>query len=68
MQKYQYHFVRIEAAFGGRAKFDEYQEVITNRAAQGWRFVSAVVPPEVMTSSGFAYVDLVFEEERSREG
>jgi hypothetical protein len=32
-----------------------------DRARSGWRFVAAVTPPEIMTTSGAAYLDLVFE-------
>lgn len=63
-QRYRYEFERViagRAAMGG-FKFDAYREKVLERAAAGWRFVSAVVPPEFMTlGGGRAYVDLVFE-------
>ncbi|MBS3967601.1 MAG: DUF4177 domain-containing protein [Truepera sp.] len=61
MQRFEYDYVRIEPQRGGDSRFDRYRDVVTQRAAEGWRFVTAIVPPEIMTSSGRAYLDLVFE-------
>ncbi len=63
-QQYQYEFERILVGriAVGSFKFDAYREKILERAAAGWRFVSAVTPPEIMTlGGGRAYLDLVFE-------
>ncbi|MBS3932921.1 MAG: DUF4177 domain-containing protein [Truepera sp.] len=61
MQRFEYNYVRIESQRGGDGRFDRYRDVVAQRAAEGWRFVTAIVPPEVMTTSGRAYLDLVFE-------
>lgn len=63
-QQYRYEFERILVgrAAVGSVKFDAYREKTLERAANGWRFVSAVTPPEIMTlGGGRAYLDLVFE-------
>lgn len=60
-RRYTYSYVRVQASGGGSARFDSYREEIDERAAKGWRFVTAVTPPEAMTTSGAAYLDLVFE-------
>lgn len=63
-QRYKYEFERVVAPrFAiGAFKFNAYQEKIMERAVAGWRFVTAVVPPEFMTpGGGRAYLDLVFE-------
>lgn len=59
--KYKYEFVRVAARGRGASKFDAYRQEILDRARAGWRFVAAVTPPEIMTTSGAVYLDLVFE-------
>jgi len=53
--------LRIEPQRGSDGRFDRCRDVVTQRAAEGWRSVTAIVPPEIMTTSGRAYLDLVFE-------
>ena len=61
-RNFRYEFVRVASSgFAGSTKFDSYREEIRKRAEAGWRFVAAVTPPEIMTTSGKAYLDLVFE-------
>jgi hypothetical protein len=59
--RFKYEFVRVAARGRGATKFDSYRQEIMDRARSGWRFVAAVTPPEIMTTSGAAYLDLVFE-------
>lgn len=59
--RFSYEFVRISARGRGAVKFDAYRQEIVDRASAGWRFVTAITPPEMMTTSGAAYFDLVFE-------
>jgi len=59
--RFEYAYVRVRARGRGAAKFDAYRQEIDDRARAGWRFVAAITPPEMMTTSGAAYLDLVFE-------
>jgi len=59
--RFTYEYVRIPARGHGAARFDAYRQEIAARAEAGWRFVAAITPPEMMTTSGAAYLDLVFE-------
>lgn len=59
-QQFQYDIIGVKPKLLGKSKF-EYAEIIHQKAAEGWRLVTAIVPPEGFVSSSSIYLDLVFE-------
>jgi hypothetical protein len=65
VQKYKYEFVRVDYTFLAKNRMAPYREEVERRAADGWRFVTSVLPPDFMTGGKF---ELVFEKEVSEAG
>ena len=63
-QKYEYQFVRLgEGLFGvRRSAREQYQQVITEYAEQGWRLVQ-VFAPSIAGYGAAKYYELIFERE-----
>ena len=61
-QKYEYKFVRLGKGWFcvKRSAIDQYQQVVTEHAQQGWRLVQVFAPS--VGSYGLAkYFELIFE-------
>ena len=59
--KYEYEFIRLDpkGVFSRRPK-EDYQVIIREKAAEGWRLVTVVTPPS--ESLGIVgYYELIFE-------
>jgi len=65
VQRYKYEFVQVGYEFLARSRMAPYREEIERRAADGWRFVTSILPPDFMTGGKF---ELVFEKEVAGEG
>lgn len=66
---YRYEFERVELGDSGWNPFggfgltaEQYREVVNRRAAEGWRFITAV-PLEGRANGMLESIDLVFEKE-----
>lgn len=66
MTKYEYKFVRVEGKKGiftiNVAESSEYQRVIRDNAAKGWRFIQ-IFAPAVEDFGAACNADLIFERE-----
>ncbi|MBT8379069.1 MAG: DUF4177 domain-containing protein [Ignavibacteria bacterium] len=64
MKKYEYEFVRVEGKKGiftiNVAESSEYQRIIREYAAEGWRFVQ-IFAPAVEDFGAACNADLIFE-------
>jgi len=65
MQRYKYEFVQVGYRFLAKNRMAPYREEVERRAADGWRFVTSILPPDFMTVEAF---ELVFEKEVSEAG
>jgi hypothetical protein len=64
-QRYEYEIVRvpIKSKFWSGEITTDYQEVIHERAKEGWR-LSTIFAPAVMSYGGAKVADLIFERPR----
>ena len=61
-QKYEYKFVRLGKGWLGvkRSTIQQYQQIVTEHAQQGWRLVQIFAPS--IAAYGIAkYFELIFE-------
>lgn len=63
---FEYQFIRIDfKRLSGNPK-EDYRDVITQQAADGWRFIQLVAPDFVTSGVGVgSYYELIFERPRS---
>ena len=63
-QKYEYKFVRLGKGWLGvrRSARQDYQQVVTEYAQQGWRLVQ-VFAPSIAAYGVAKYFELIFERE-----
>lgn len=57
---YEYKFVKVELSAWNRTPKENYQEIITKHAGDGWRFVQIFAP----ATSGYgsaSYFEIIFE-------
>jgi hypothetical protein len=61
VNKYEYEFVRLEPkGFLTRRPAEDYQIIIRDKAAEGWRLVTIVTPPSESQGT-VGYYELIFE-------
>ncbi|HSH02966.1 MAG TPA: DUF4177 domain-containing protein [Anaerolineae bacterium] len=61
---YEYEFVKINAStsfFTNTEPADDYQEIVRNYAANGWRFVQMITPSISSNRAQPTHYELVFE-------
>jgi len=57
---YEYKFVKVELSNWNGSPKENYHDIITNHASEGWRFVQLFAPST--RSYGYAaYFELIFE-------
>ena len=62
MIKYKYEFVRVKARFLSREPSQDYQEIINNKAKDGWKFIQIFSPGTGYYGTA-GYYELIFEKE-----
>lgn len=61
MKKYEFTRIKVKAKFTHR-ETEEHREVISARAAEGWRYVG-YIPVIVTDYGGLIEIDLIFEKD-----
>ncbi len=60
--KYEYDFVKIDLKLIGKVPKQDYHDIISDYAADGWRFVQ-VFAPGVASYGAASHYELIFERE-----
>ncbi|WP_078380034.1 DUF4177 domain-containing protein [Sutcliffiella halmapala] len=57
---YEYKFVKIELSQWNSKPKEDYQDIITNHAKDGWRFIQ-IFAPATRGYGSAAYFEIIFE-------
>lgn len=64
MNVYDYKFIRIPLSFWTRKPKEDYQAIILQHAAKGWRLVQ-ILSPGTGTHGKSEFYELIFEQSRN---
>lgn len=63
MYEYKFKKVYLKTQMGWEVPLDEYQDIIHQHAADGWRFVQ-IFAPSLKNTGQSSYLEIIFEREK----